>query len=678
MDGVRRPRVSAILAAGGIGVRLGAGRPKQFLELDGRSMLEHSLAVLATHPGVHEVVVALPESHLDPPPACLAQAWPCPVRAVAGGSRRQDSVARAFAVVDPSTEVVLVHDAARPFASAALVTRMIAAGQASGAAVPALAATDTVKMGRPSEGRTLVAATVPRQHVYLAQTPQAFTRSVLAAALADGAASDAATDEAGLVERLGGVVELIEGEPDNVKITTPEDLATARARAHHAASPPAVRIGAGYDLHRLVAGRPLILAGVRIPFETGLDGHSDADIVCHAVTDAVLGAAALGDIGRFFPDTDATWKDADSLTLLRQAMSRVREAGFRAGNVDVTVIAERPKLLPHVEAMRANLAAALDLDAGGGQHQGQDQRAGRQHGARRVDGLPRRCAARQQQHSRSPAPWAGAPPMRVRFAPSPTGHLHVGNARTALFNWLLARHHGGTYVLRVEDTDRERSTAASEAAIKDDLRWLGLAWDEGIDAGGELGPYRQSERLEIYTAHTRQLLARGHAYRCFCTPAQLEAERQAALAAGAAPKYAGTCRALDAAEAARRMAAGESPAIRLRVPPDRLVSFDDLSARHGVVPHRCHRRPGDRARRWHPGLQLRGRHRRCAHGDQPRRARRRPHLEHAAAAPGLRGLRLGAAGLRPSLPRARPRPRATVEATWRDIGGGIPRQGLPA
>ena len=166
--------------------------------------------------------------------------------------------------------------------------------------------------------------------------------------------------------------------------------------------------------------------------------------------------------------------------------------------------------------------------------------------------------------------------MRVRFAPSPTGHLHVGNARTALFNWLLARHEGGTYILRVEDTDRGRSTAASEEAIKDDLRWLGLTWDEGIDAGGDLGPYRQTERLDLYARHTQQLLQGGHAYHCFCTPEQLEAERQAALAAGAAPKYAGTCRALDGADVAKRIAAGERPAVRLRVPADRTVSFDDL------------------------------------------------------------------------------------------------------
>ncbi len=166
--------------------------------------------------------------------------------------------------------------------------------------------------------------------------------------------------------------------------------------------------------------------------------------------------------------------------------------------------------------------------------------------------------------------------MRVRFAPSPTGHLHVGNARTALFNWLLARRHGGTFILRVEDTDRERSTAASEDAIKDDLQWLGLGWDEGIDAGGEVGPYRQSERLDLYATHTDQLLREGHAYRCFCTPAQLDADRQAAMADGRPPKYPGTCRRLAAADVDRRLAAGERAAVRLRVPADRTVSFDDL------------------------------------------------------------------------------------------------------
>jgi nondiscriminating glutamyl-tRNA synthetase len=166
--------------------------------------------------------------------------------------------------------------------------------------------------------------------------------------------------------------------------------------------------------------------------------------------------------------------------------------------------------------------------------------------------------------------------MRVRFAPSPTGHLHVGNARTALFNWLLARHAGGTYVLRIEDTDVERSTAASEGAIYDDLRWLGLEWDEGPDRGGPHAPYRQSERLAIYRRHADRLLESGHAYYCFCRPEQLDAERKAALAAGRPPKYAGTCRAVDPRAAAARLASGEPAALRFRVPPDREVAFDDV------------------------------------------------------------------------------------------------------
>lgn len=166
--------------------------------------------------------------------------------------------------------------------------------------------------------------------------------------------------------------------------------------------------------------------------------------------------------------------------------------------------------------------------------------------------------------------------LRVRFAPSPTGQLHVGNARTALFNWLLARGRGGTLILRIEDTDAERSTLESEAAILEDLRWLGLNWDEGPEVGGDVGPYRQSERLDRYTAAARQLLDRRQAYSCFCPPEKLEAERAAALAAGHAPKYSGACRALTAEAASARVAAGERAAIRFVVPEGRAVSFRDL------------------------------------------------------------------------------------------------------
>ncbi len=166
--------------------------------------------------------------------------------------------------------------------------------------------------------------------------------------------------------------------------------------------------------------------------------------------------------------------------------------------------------------------------------------------------------------------------MRVRFAPSPTGHLHVGNARTALFNWLLARGQNGTFILRIEDTDLERSTRESEQAILADLRWMGLQWDEGVEVGGEFGPYRQTERMPSYVDHTNRLLAEGKGYYCFCSAETLEAHRKAQLAAGLPPKYAGTCRGIAPAEAERRKASGEPAVVRLRVPEGRDVSFNDV------------------------------------------------------------------------------------------------------
>jgi 2-C-methyl-D-erythritol 4-phosphate cytidylyltransferase/2-C-methyl-D-erythritol 2,4-cyclodiphosphate synthase len=257
--------------------------------------------------------------------------------------------------VPPAADVVVVHDAARPLVSADLITRTIEAASAHGGAIAAVPATDTVK--RACNGR-VIDATIARDEVFLAQTPQAFLRSVLQDALARGG-DDNATDESALVERAGHQVVLVSGDARNVKITTPDDLKTAERMVGN--FPSALRIGNGYDLHRLVEGRPLILGGVRIPFEKGLAGHSDADAVCHAVTDAILGAVGAGDIGRHFPDTDAKWKDADSLKLLSRANDVVSGLGYTVSNIDVVVIAERPKLLPYADAMRGNVARALGI-----------------------------------------------------------------------------------------------------------------------------------------------------------------------------------------------------------------------------------------------------------------------------------------------------------------------------
>jgi 2-C-methyl-D-erythritol 4-phosphate cytidylyltransferase / 2-C-methyl-D-erythritol 2,4-cyclodiphosphate synthase len=352
-------RVAAIIAAGGQGRRFGGVTPKQFVEFEGKSLLERSVRAFARSSRIDSIVVALPSWMLDDPPAFLAT-FAKPIAIVAGGADRSASVANAFAKVGESIDVVVIHDAARPFVSDDLINRTLDAAGLHGAAIAAVPVRDTVKQIDRREPTT-IAATLPRDTIFLAQTPQAFRRDVLARALgaagALGAAAAVATDEAMLVERAGFKVHIVEGDVRNIKVTTPDDLQQTSERT------TTLRIGTGYDLHRLVAGRQLILAGVRIPFERGLEGHSDADIVCHAVTDAVLGAAALGDIGRLFPDTDAKWKDADSIELLRGAMAAVGNAGYAVSNVDVTVIAERPKLLPHLDAMRANLANALGIDA---------------------------------------------------------------------------------------------------------------------------------------------------------------------------------------------------------------------------------------------------------------------------------------------------------------------------
>jgi 2-C-methyl-D-erythritol 4-phosphate cytidylyltransferase/2-C-methyl-D-erythritol 2,4-cyclodiphosphate synthase len=349
--------VSALIAAGGRGLRFGAARPKQFLSLGGRSILERAVDVFRASDAIDDVVVALPpELASHPPPALLAPGKP--VEIVVGGARRQDSVAHAFARVGERADIVVIHDAARPFVTDATIRRTIAAAAETGAAIAAIVARDTVKRAG-ADG--MVSATLPRGEIYLAQTPQAFRTSVLKDALALGID---ATDEAMLAEQAGHAVQIVEGDPRNLKITTPDDLAVAeRLLGLTPAGFAALRIGNGYDLHRLVEGRPLVLGGVTIPFDKGLLGHSDADVICHAVTDAVLGAAGAGDIGRHFPDTDAAWKGANSLELLRRAAAIVKSSGFGVVNIDVIVIAQKPKLVPYLDAIRANLATALECEA---------------------------------------------------------------------------------------------------------------------------------------------------------------------------------------------------------------------------------------------------------------------------------------------------------------------------
>lgn len=348
--------VTAIIAAGGSGRRVGGDVPKQFLTLAGQMILQRSVNAFLRHERVTDVVLALPrELHIDFSEGWSTRGTP---RLVAGGARRQDSVANAFDAVPSDTEVVLVHDAARPFVSPEVISRVIDAAAESGAAIAAIPVSDTVKQADVRGARRIVRGTIARDTIFLAQTPQGFRRAVLADAVALGRSGVDATDEALLTERSGHPVEIVEGDPDNVKITTREDLARAERRLSYGAI---TRVGTGYDLHCLVEGRPLVIGGVQIPFEKGALGHSDADVACHAATDAILGAASLGDIGAHFPDTDPRFKGASSIELLRLAVEMLGAAGLMVVNVDVTVVLERPKIAPHLGAIRAGLAGALGI-----------------------------------------------------------------------------------------------------------------------------------------------------------------------------------------------------------------------------------------------------------------------------------------------------------------------------
>jgi 2-C-methyl-D-erythritol 4-phosphate cytidylyltransferase/2-C-methyl-D-erythritol 2,4-cyclodiphosphate synthase len=365
--------VSAILAAGGRGTRMGADVPKQLLMLGDRSILQRSFEALERHEDISEIVIALPRELAASPPAFLKSSSK-EVHIVDGGDTRHRSVANAFARMDETrTDYVLIHDAARPFVTASLIQRVIQAAQnGPDAAIAGLRASDTVKEAtRRGDAHPAAPATVqrtlPRNAIYLVQTPQVFHWDVLADAIRVGRESNDATDEATLVERSGHEVAVVEGEPTNIKITSEHDLRVARALAEPSGPAPhpqvvLPKIGVGYDLHRLEPGRPLIIGGVRIPYDKGLAGHSDADVLCHAVTDAILGAAAAGDIGQHFPDTDPQWKGADSIELLRRAAAIVRASGFAVSNIDAVVIAEQPKLLPHLAAIRARLAEAIGVD----------------------------------------------------------------------------------------------------------------------------------------------------------------------------------------------------------------------------------------------------------------------------------------------------------------------------
>ena len=361
-------RVAAVVVAAGRGQRL-AAPDKVLLPLAGQPMLAWSLAAIAATPQIGTVVVVAGEHTIASVEALIEErAFQKVVAVVPGGERRQDSVAAGLAALPDQTEVVLIHDGARPLADADLFRRCAEAAAATGAVIAAMPVADTLK--RVAGADRVIAGTVDRSGLWAAQTPQAFRLDVLRRAFASNAGADV-TDEALLCEAAGIPVQVVPSSSANLKVTHPEDVAVAeallRARtplqeiAPLPASPPPFRTGIGYDIHRFAPGRRLVLGGVEIPHELGLDGHSDADVLLHAIADAILGAAALGDIGQHFPPGDARFRDADSQDLLRESVRLARAAGWAPANIDATLLAEAPRIGPHVPLMRERIASCLGL-----------------------------------------------------------------------------------------------------------------------------------------------------------------------------------------------------------------------------------------------------------------------------------------------------------------------------
>ena len=357
-------RVACLIVAAGRGARAAdAGLPKQYCRIGGTPILARAIGAFAEHPRIGDIVVVI---HPDDADLYATASAPFAARLlppVAGGARRQDSVRAGLQTLETQRpDHVLIHDAARPFVDADLIARVIASLEAHAGALPCLPVTDTLKRGE--DGRII--DTVAREGLWRAQTPQGFKfEPILAAHRA--AARDPTlhfTDDASVAEWFGLDVALVEGSEHNRKLTTAEDLKIAdrMLRTERETEAAMVRVGSGYDVHALGPGDAVILCGVRIPHAKALVGHSDADVGLHALTDALLGAIADGDIGVHFPPSDARWRGAPSEIFVKTAAGRVKQAGGEIVHVDVTLLCEAPRIGPHREQMRSRIADLLEID----------------------------------------------------------------------------------------------------------------------------------------------------------------------------------------------------------------------------------------------------------------------------------------------------------------------------
>lgn len=347
-------RCTAVIVAAGSSTRMGV--PKLSIPLCGVTVLERTLTAFDAS-SVESLVVVTREEDI-PVFSALSAKLSKPCRFVQGGATRQQSVQNGLAAIDDDVDLIAVADGARPLITPEEIDRVIAVAAGTKAAAAAVRVKDTIKQ---ADENGVIIATPDRSSLWQVQTPQVFDaalyRQAMEAAQREGLDL---TDDCQLVEHLGAKVTLVPTSYENLKITTPDDVTAAEAILKKRGG-IGMRIGHGYDVHRLVEDRKLILGGVEVPFEKGLLGHSDADVLTHAIMDALLGAAAMGDIGGLFPDTDPAYKGADSIALLREVVARISAVGYTIENMDATVLAQRPKLKPFIESMRATVAAACGV-----------------------------------------------------------------------------------------------------------------------------------------------------------------------------------------------------------------------------------------------------------------------------------------------------------------------------
>ena len=346
----REKKIGVISPAAGKGRRMGGTTPKQYMDVDGEPMIVKTFKCFADLNIIDEILIVTEETQIENCRNILASNLSEGqlnklAGLVPGGAERQESIYKAldFLQKRPHPDYLLIHDAARPFVTKEIIENTVAETVNHGGAVVCVKPKDTIRTADE---------TLDRDKLMIVQTPQGFEFNLICKAHEKAHQENfLGTDDAGLYERLGKKLAFVEGSYENIKITTPEDLPMDMD----------IRVGNGYDVHKLVEGRKCIIGGVDIPYKMGLLGHSDADVLAHAITDAILGAANLGDIGKLFPDTDAAYEGADSMVLLSKVGDLIVEKGYKVGNIDATVICERPKIGPHREQMAENIAAALNI-----------------------------------------------------------------------------------------------------------------------------------------------------------------------------------------------------------------------------------------------------------------------------------------------------------------------------